>query len=168
MMKLLPCVLAVAALAAASPATAQDEITNKGAGLLAETGRFGLGLGGSTLTSGVTGKLYLSGAFAAQATVGWWGGAGLSGGVDIIVERAFVKEPDFSIQGYLGGGVALGLFSVGNNATVAGVAGVGGVGLHLDAIPIELTAELRPTLVVGNSVFSRFYFGGGGAVRYYF
>lgn len=158
------------------PAVAQDEptqtdssgIPNAGAGILAEPGRFGLGLGGSSLASGVTGKIYLSPNLAVQANVGWWFSAGFSAGADILFERALWRNDDVSVQGYLGAGPSVGVFSVRNSATVLGASGVAGAGVHVAEVPIEVTLEIRPTIVVGSRFWNGFYFGGGGAVRYYF
>lgn len=147
-----------------SPAVNSDP----GVGLLAQPGRFGLGVGGSSLASGVTGKLYLSDSIAAQAHAGWWFAAGISLGADLLVERAFVKNEHVSVQAYGGAGPSVGLFSLGTRATVVGVSGVGGLGLHLGMVPVELTVEIRPTLLLGNQAWNGFYFGGGGAARWYF
>lgn len=154
-------------LSFAPTAHAQDS-TGGGSGVLASPGRVGVGLGGSTLSNGITGKLYITEALAAQATVGWWLGAGFSVSADVIVERALYKVPELSVQGYLGAGPSIGFFSVVNNATVIGVSGVGGVGLHVAEVPIEVALELRPTVLVGNQFWNGFYFGGGGAIRWYF
>ena len=54
----------------------------------AKPGRFGLGVGTSTLSTGVTGKYYFSETFALQGTAGfwYWGGRGVNINVDAIFE----------------------------------------------------------------------------------
>lgn len=141
---------------------------DRGSAALAESGRFGLGLGGGTLSNGVSGKLYLSDRLAAQALVGWWLGAGFSVGADLIYERAFFQSADLTLNLYGGAGPALGVFTVETPATLAAVAAVGGAGLHLVNVPVEVAIELRPTVLIGDNFWNGFYFGAGGAVRYYF
>lgn len=134
---------------------------------LARSGRFGLGLGGSNLTSGVTGKLYLTENQAIQGTVGYWYSSrnGLSFSADYLFEApAFVTHEALTLHWYLGAGASLGLFSW--NANV-GVSGVGGVALQLKPVPLEFAIELRPGVIfVGPN--SGFHFGTGGAIRYFF
>lgn len=131
---------------------------------LAKSGRFGLGLGGTNLTSGLTGKLYLADNQALQATVGHWWGWGFSATADYLFEGpAFVTQDAFTIHWYLGAGASLGAFS----GFSIGVAGVGGVALQLKPVPLEFAIELRPTVLFVGS-HGGFHFGSGGAIRYYF
>ena len=163
---------ALGLLTTSSVAFADDDssLPNEGAGVIPDQGhRFGLGLGGSTLANGINGKLYLSDNTAIQVGVGYWFGAGISISGDIIFERALYKIPELSIQGYLGAGPSVGFFGVaGAGGAVVGGSAVGGVGLQIAEFPIEVTAEIRPTILVASDVWGGFYIGGGGAIRYYF
>lgn len=131
----------------------------------AQGGKFGLGLGGSNLANGISGKLYLANDFAVQANVGWWRGWGASIGADAIWEMPQLwTNGDLSLNWNLGAGAGLGFY----NSTGINVAGVGGLGLQISKIPLELTAEIRPTFYLGNELWSGFWFSGGGAIRYFF
>ena len=167
--------IAALLLCTSSVAFAEDDapppdvdVSNDDAGVLARSGRFGLGLGASSLANGITGKLYFSENIAGQVNVGWWLRAGASVSADLLYERAFYKSEDLSIQGYLGAGPSVGVFTIGTSATVIGVQGVVGAGLQIAEVPIEITTEIRPQVLIGNQFWSGFYFGGGGAIRYYF
>ena len=131
----------------------------------AHAGKLGLGVGGGVLTNGLSGKFYLSDMLAAQAVLGLWYGFGASASVDVILEmpKIYDIEP-FSANWNVGVGGS----AVLGSGIIVGAQGVVGVAAQLKQFPVEIVAELRPTLLLGSNVWSGFYFGGGGHVRYYF
>lgn len=136
-----------------------------GGGALARPNRLGLGLGGSNLTNGITGKLYLSADRAVQVAVGWWFPHGPSIAGDYLFEQpSLVDQKDFTLHWYVGVGAGVGFF--GNDASI-GAAGIGGLAFHLKPVPVEITIELRPTVAIPGYI-GWLHIGGGGAVRYYF
>lgn len=153
------------ALLSAPMAAAQTTETNRPA--LAEAGRFGLGLGGTNLTSGISGKLYLGQRTALQAVAGTWWTWGFSVAADYLWEQPnLVTHEAFTLHWYIGAGptIALGNADFG----LAGQA-VGGLSFQLREFPLEITGEIRPTVAfVGHGGFTGFYFGSGGAIRYFF
>lgn len=137
----------------------------------AQAGRLGLGLGGSSLVSGLSAKYYLSGNTAVQAEVGAWAGYGLLIGVDGIVEMPQLwTNGTLSINWNVGAGATAGTYSYsGYGGFVGGVSGIVGLGFQLAPIPLEFVTEFRPTFLLGfyEGAFP-LYWGGGGALRYYF
>ena len=68
----------------------------------------------------------------------------------------------------IGAGASAILYNVGaNNATLIGVTAFGEVGWHFRNFPLEVTASLRPTYIIGDWI-GGFHFDSGGAVRWYF
>lgn len=159
MKRFIPFVLGIALLAV--PAVSQAATSE-----FAQAGRFGLGLGGGSLSSGLSGKLYLSDAMALQAVVGTWGWSSLSVGVDGVWEMPSLFSNDvLNINWNLGvgaGGVVGGGF---NGLSISALAGLG---FQLKNIPIEFVPEFRPTFIVGNEFVRGLYWGGGGHIRYFF
>lgn len=158
-MRTLPALL-IAAMAFSPAALAETDIRAPGS--------VGVGLGAGTLASGISGKLFISEALAAQALLGIGGyknnAAGLSGGLDLLVEMpAIADTPDIELGWNLGVGGALGV----GNGLFVGAAGVAGIEAALKPVPLDLTLEYRPVLgVVNGLVFDPFHFG--GHLRYWF
>ena len=159
MKRFIPFVLGIALLAV--PAVSQATTSE-----FAQAGRIGLGLGGGSLTSGLTGKLYLSDAMALQAVLGYWGGAGLSVQADGIWEMPSLFSNDvLNINWNVGVGAATilgGFYGFG-----LGVSGIAGLNFQLKNIPVEFVGEFRPTFVFGE-FWNNFWPGGGGYIRYFF
>lgn len=137
----------------------------------AQPGRLGLGLGGSSLVSGLSAKYYLSSNTAVQAAVGAWAGYGLLVGIDGIVEMPQLwTNGTLSINWNVGGGATVGTYKYNSyGGLVGGVSGIVGLGFQLEPIPLEFVTEFRPTFLIGwyEGAFP-LYWGGGGAIRYFF
>lgn len=157
MKRFIPFVLGIALLAV--PAVSQATTSE-----FAQAGRFGLGLGGGSLSNGITGKLYLSDAMALQAVVGYWGLGGLTATVDGIWEMpSLFSNEVLNINWNVGVGAGT---ILGSNFGL-GVAGVAGLNFQLKNLPLEFVGEIRPTYIIGDW-WNNFYFGGGGYIRYFF
>lgn len=139
-------------------------VSNATTNEFAQTGRFGLGLGGGALTSGLSGKLFLGEAFAAQAVVGTWWGFGLSINVDAIFEMQSIFSND-AVN--LNWNVGAGAGTVLGTSTGLAISALAGLSLQLKEFPIELVGEFRPTFLIG-SAWNTLYWGGGGHIRYFF
>lgn len=131
----------------------------------AQQGRLGLGVGGSNIASGITGKYYLTNRTALQLAAGSWWGRGLALSGDVIVEMPQLLAVDALSMNWHAG-VGAGFFS--SNATTLGVGvmGVLGLAFQLEPLPLELVTDIRPSFNVGME--DSFYFYGGGALRYFF
>jgi hypothetical protein len=134
-------------------------------------GRLGLGVGGGTLASGLTGKVYLGGRAAFQGVVGFsrWG---LSLGADYIQEfQPFARTEGGDL--FAGVGVGAGLVQyrdVFDQASVLGISAVFELGWHFNRVPLELIIDWRPTFYFGDFAELGGFFGGGGggAIRWFF
>lgn len=134
----------------------------------AQPGKLGLGLGGSSLVSGLSAKYYLSTDTAIQAELGVWAGYGLLIGLDGIYEMPQLwTNGALSINWNVGAGVTAGTYNYsGYGGAIGGVSAIAGLGFQLGAFPLEFVTEIRPTFMLGWNY--PFFFGGGGALRYYF
>lgn len=132
--------------------------------------RLGVGLGGGTTTSGLTAKYYLGKRSAVQVFLGQRFAYGNSIGADYILEFPTLAQgaPGRLFWG-VGAGVGLLLYNrTGDTANVLGLSGVLQLGWHFRQFPLELIADWRPTLFVGDYAGGLWFGGGGGAVRWYF
>ncbi len=130
--------------------------------------QFGVGLGGGTGTSGITGKYYLSEPMAIQAQLGSQQGYGFALGVDVVFELPPVlyKNGDIKTPWYVGGGVALWSY---DSYSAIFFSGVVGLAFQFQKIPLEIAIEWRPLLYLGDGYLTGLYLGGGGgAIRWYF
>lgn len=139
------------------------------AGSIGKDSTFGIGLGGGTLTSGVTGKYYLGETTALQAVVGI-NGWGMSFGADFIKEfGALYTAPAGRLFWGAGAGGGVIMYSLGTqSAAIVGVSGVVQLGWHFNSFPIEVVSDWRPTFLVGDYIGGLYLGGGGGAVRWFF
>lgn len=155
-----------ASTAAAQSRTTQTRSTAGGGYTpFAQQGRLGLGFGGSSIASGITGKYYLTNRSALQLAGGSWVGQGFAFSGDVIIEMPqLVKVDVLSMNWHAGAGAAL--FSSSETTLGIGVMGVLGLGFQLEPIPVELVMDIRPSFNVGLGY--PFYFYGGGALRYFF
>lgn len=171
MKRIIPLVLGLSLLAVPS---ASNATTNA----LAESGRFGLGIGSLRSVSGLSGKFFLSESMAVQGVVGsYWGGGwgwgwggGLGIGADLLWEMpSLFEQNELNINWNVGAGASAGL---GSGVQTFGVSGVAGISLQLKPVPLDVAFELRPTIqfanVSGVDSGIGFGFGVGGHVRYYF
>ncbi|MBI5610758.1 MAG: hypothetical protein HY902_17910 [Deltaproteobacteria bacterium] len=160
-------ILALLAMAASGVATTAAA-DGAGGDVIGHTKKFGIGVGGGTLTYGISPKFYLSTTDAIQATLGT-SMYGLDVGVDYVHEMGtWVDVAPGRLWWDLGAGAEALLYDyLGHNSTVLGVAGIFEVGWHFKKFPVELTASVRPTFYIGN-YWEGFHFGGGGAARWYF
>jgi hypothetical protein len=140
-------------------------VANATTNLLAKDHRIGIGLGGGTFTSGLSGKLFLGERLSAQATAGTWWGYGLAANAEVLVEMPQITQASvLGLNWYVGAGAGA---VVGTSLALA-VNGVAGLSAQLTKIPLEITAEFRPTFIVADGWGGFMWGGGGGAVRYYF
>ena len=147
-----------------SASTASAGVTN-----IHANKKFGLGFGGGAYSSGITGKVFLNNTLAVQAfaSFGWYWG--LEVGADVMYQgKQLWTNGDLGLNWEAGAGAFI---APGFGAAV-GVNGVVGLSLQYRPIPVELTADIRPTLSFGSwsawAGYSPFYVSGGGAIRYYF
>ena len=155
-------------------------------GLFANNKRFGIGVGGGTMFSGVSGKMLLSDHTAVQGILGFVGGDGFALGADFIMEIPpyLVKNADVTLAWYVGAGAAVLHYSYSyyygsssNNYSwnTYGISGVLGLSLMLQRFPLEFTLEWRPTFFIdgnGNDNFSYGFSGlylpgSGGSIRFF-
>jgi hypothetical protein len=156
----------VAVLAAlALPATSQAA-TN----VHAKEHKVGVGFGGSSITSGLSAKLFLNESLSVQGTAGYWWGWGPALNVDVLFEGPQIWSGMGLAANWFAGagaGAAFGAsYGLESSLTIPVVSGVVGASLQLEKFPVELTAEFRPGFIL--TEWGGFDFGGGGAVRYYF
>jgi hypothetical protein len=139
--------------------------------------KVGLGLGDGTVNSGIAGKLFLSDKLALQGVVGQYFGYGLGLDVDAVQQLGTLAKNDAGeLVWGAGGGVGLATWDnvIGyEGSSSLSVSGVGQLAWRFNAVPVEVTAEWRPSFFVssvpGFSSDSQLYlFGTGGAVRWFF
>ena len=135
----------------------------------AHSGAFGIGVGGTSLVSGLTGKVYFSSATALQATVGYWYRQGPEINLDLIFEMPkLASNRTVSLNWNLGFGGTLGFGHRSDNgySPVGGIDGVLGLGLQVRPVPLEFVIELRPTYIIGSDgAWDGLYFGAGASIR---
>lgn len=134
------------------------------------TGNFGLGIGGGTITSGLSGKYFLSDAYAVQGVVGWWGAGYGQGGIgvsaDFLVEQPSLHHDEVvEIAWNWGGGGTIassnfGGLILGANATV-------GLEFNFEPAPIDLVVEWRPGIFAGSGGLGIALISLGAHVRVY-
>jgi hypothetical protein len=151
----------------AVPAMAQET----GASKVGTTSKFGVGLGGGTMTSGLSAKYYLTEKSAVQATVGL-NGWGTSADLDYVMEfkPLFNHEAGHLFWG-AGAGVGAYMYTAWAGATYTefSVSGIVELGWHFSQFPVEVVTDWRPTFVTGDLGYGGLYLAGsGGAIRYYF
>lgn len=134
-------------------------------------GTFGIGIGGGTISSGLSLKYYM-GSFALQGTIGSFGSAadrfnfgGVAVSVDGLLEQnALFENGALSIDWNFGLGAGLGLF---NDNFALAVAGIVGLEFNFKPVPIDFVVEYRPTLgLVGGFGLEPIDFS--GHLRFYF
>lgn len=132
---------------------------------------FGLGLGGGTLTSGISAKYWLADSHAIQGVVGTWGAtragfnAGFGVSVDYLLEMPTITDTEPMELGWnlgAGGWLATGAFG-----EYLGAAGVLGLELNFHPVPIDVVIEYRPGLSIVPTVGADLV-NFTGHVRYYF
>ena len=135
-------------------------------------GTFGIGIGGGTVSSGLSVKYYMGGSFAVQGNVGFlgagrdrFGGNGVAVSLDGLLEQnALFKNGFVSIDWNLGLGAGVG---VGGDVLVLAAAGVIGLEFNFIPVPIDFVVEYRPTLqILDNINLKPIDFS--GHLRYYF
>lgn len=134
------------------------------------SGTTGIGLGAGTSGAGLSAKMFLSDASAAQAVVGpWgvWGSGGLGLSADYLYEMPTIVEGDVAELAWnMGAGAGLGIYS---STALPGVAvsGVAGLEVAFKPAPLDLVVEYRPTLSVVPAV-GLSLFGLTAHLRYFF
>lgn len=142
------------------------------ADVIRESGRFGIGLGGGTYTSGLSMKYFTSGSTSLQFTVGAYGYANrnLNTGIavipDFLVEMpTFFDTDGISLAWSLGVGVPVGVSGSGNSLLLAATP-VAGFEFLIEPVPFDIVLEYRP--VVQISPYTGFDFVTfSGHIRFY-
>lgn len=146
-------------------------------------GNLGLGVGSGTLAHGLSLKYFTDSNFAIQGNIGYWrgrywgkckgdycdyyGGNSFAVSVDAIFEQGTLAgNSNVELAWNLGLGGGLGLSEY-NDSVGAAVAGVIGLELLINVIPIDVVIEYRPNiLVVPGVALDLVNFT--GHIRYYF
>ncbi len=153
----------------ASPAMADEA----GGDMIGTSKKFGVGVGSGNHGYGLSGKYYLSAKDAVQGVVAIYPGvygSDIDVGVDYLREvGTWVNVPVGRLWWGLGAGAEAYLYKWWNSSyTSVGVVGLFEVGWHFKNIPVELTANLRPTFFLGSDHYGGLYLYGGGSARWYF
>ena len=152
-----------------APAPARTQSNDNGnSNPIGTSKTFGLGVGGGSLSYGISPKLFLSESRAVQGAIGWTF-YGLNFGVDYLQVLGTALNHSAGRLWYGAGvGAEVLMYNYLNQRDVEiGVAAVAEVGWHFREFPIEVTGSVRPTFYIGD-YFGGFYVAGGGAVRWYF
>lgn len=145
-------------------------------------GNVGVGLGGGTFATGLSLKYFAASDFAIQGNVGWWrsrwggcdhndhycgGNDSLAVSADAIFEQpVFAGNGSVDLAWNFGLGGALGLSDY-DDTIGAAVAGVLGLEVLINVIPIDIVLELRPNILIVPDVdFNLVDFT--GHIRFYF
>ncbi len=137
------CGLVVMAMAVGIGGAAKAESIRSG-------GMFGIGLGGGTGTSGLSMKYWMSSSHALQGVIGIWG-LGRGEGTVLALSGDYLFELPSLTKGSiidLGWNIGLGPFLGIGDATWIGVSGVLGLEFNFVPVPIDITIEYRPGLLV--------------------
>lgn len=112
--------------------------------------------------------MYLTNDLAVQGAVGF-SGWGMNIGIDGLKTMGPpIDIPVGLLWWGIGAGASAVLYRVGGySATIVGGSVFGEVGWHFRTFPLEVTASVRPTFLVGDYI-GGFHFDSGGAVRWYF
>lgn len=134
------------------------------------SGNFGLGLGGGTGVTGLSGKYYLGESSAVQGMLGWWGlghdASAMGLGADYLLEMpAFAEADPLKLGWNAGAGGMLWVWD-GGGAAIAG-SGVLGLEVLLQPIPLDIVLEYRPTVLIIPDVYIDLV-NFTGHIRYYF
>jgi hypothetical protein len=154
--------LLLCAVVAAAPATARAESIRSG-------GMFGIGLGGGTSTTGVSMKYWMSNSQALQGVIGIWG-LGRDHGTVVALSGDYLFElPSLTRNSVidLGWNIGVGPFLGIGDATWLGASGVLGLEFNFVAVPIDITIEYRPGLLIIPAVDADLI-AFTGHIRYFF
>ena len=162
--------------AESEPRTAPPVKTTSSAKKIRTAGNFGIGIGSTTMSTGLSMKYFLENTLSVQGTVGAWRRYGYTGrgyfqrdslalGADMLLEEfSFVDKGDYSLDGAIGGGVGLGFEDRGSLGLAASF--VAGAAFHIHSIPLDIVLEYRPHIGLAPVVeFDFVYFS--GHLRYY-
>jgi len=164
------------------PASAFAASGWKGGKQIRSAGNIGVGIGTGTFASGLSLKYFPDSAFAVQGNIGlwrsrWWGknnrdyyyggGDSLAVSIDALFEQGvFAGKGDIDLARNFGLGGGLGL-SYYNYSIGAAAAGILGLEILINVIPIDIVLEFRPTILIVPTVhFDLVDFT--GHIRYYF
>lgn len=164
-------VLTFALMSAFEPDEAAAQIAPPDGVAIGQPGHIGLGIGGGTLTSGVTAKYYVGERHALQAYAGLWRFGFLSPSLSLDYVQELGPIVDIA-AGHLvwavGGGVGT-IFDLEGLEDIwhFGISAVTGPIWQFKFIPVEFGLDFRPSLVFGD-VYGGVQLGFGGAIRWYF
>jgi hypothetical protein len=132
----------------------------------------GVGFGAGAFVSGITAKKFLGDNMAVQGFLGTWFGYSWNVGADVMYQgKQLWGNSEFGLNWEAGVGAGAYLWSgayAGYSGVEVAVNGVIGLSLQYRPIPVEITADIRPTFFIGSNMPGFNPFNGGGAVRYYF
>ena len=165
----------VAALALPSVALADGDapsVSSSGATNIHAGKALGVGLGSGAFVSGITAKKFLGDTLAVQGFLGTWFGYSWNVGADVMYQgKQIWTNGDLGLNWEAGVGagayVWTGVYG-GYSGTEIALNGVVGLSLQYKPVPVELTADIRPTFFIGNNMPGFYPFNAGGAIRYYF
>jgi|GEM_PF-4799381 len=130
-----------------------------------QAGNIGVGLGANSFSFGLTGKYFVNDANAFQATVGGREDGQVLLGVDYLYNFDPLWSDETAALGwYAGFG---GSISPGSQQGSLIAAGIVGLDFDIDAAPLDIFVELRPSFLLA-PVGDLKLFAAGGGVRYYF
>ena len=139
------------------------------AGEITNSSKIGVGLNVGTLTNGLTAKRYFESNLIIQAFVGTRGVRyqhTFSIGADAMFEKP-IREIDHG-RLFFGYGGGLSLYSHRRfGFSSIGFSGVGELGIHFSAIPLECIIDVRPSVIIGE-LGDIHILSGGIATRWFF
>jgi hypothetical protein len=130
--------------------------------------RIGVGVGGGTMSAGITGKYYLNAHSAVQGFVSG-AGYGASIGADYVYEKPIESYAPGRLFWGVGAGAGTWFYRYqGIQDNLLAVSGIGQVGWHFREVPLEFIIDARPTFFTGDYTMSGLTVGTGGAARFFF
>lgn len=155
----------------------------KGGKAVRQAGNIGVGLGAGTFAAGLSLKYFTDQSLAIQGNIGewrsrWWGrcndrycydggGDGIALSVDVLFEQdVFAGNGNVDLGWNAGVGGGLGVSDY-RDETAAAIAGILGLELLINVIPIDIVLEFRPSVMIVPDIhFDLIDFT--GHIRFYF
>ena len=134
----------------------------------------GLGVSGGILAGGLSAKFYRENNMAVQVTVGSYGYSNLGGtllvGSDLTTNfTTLFQDAAGQLLVNAGAGGALVMYNVaGISGGSLGANGVLGLVWQFADLPLEMTIDWRPTILIGDYYSGLYLYGNGLGIRYFF